>query len=125
MATFLDVAPLIAIAWLIHACVGLALAALIVTKTRSTVHWHPIDFLGAVVPFGVWFAFVGFCGLIPKNIPNILFEPLILSLGLPAAATVRVLLRERLSHVVILIVLLVLLSAAGIAIYFAVPTIGE
>ena len=122
MATFLEVAPLIGVAWLIHANVGLALAAPIVTKTRSKVRWHWVDFLGVVVPFGMWFAFVGFCGLVPKNIPNILFEPLILSLGLPAAAAVRVLLRQRFSHATLLVALL---SGAGVGIYFAVPTIGE
>ena len=125
MATFLDVAPLFAVAWLIHAGVGLVMTVPIVTKTRAKVHWYWIDSLGMVVPFGVWFALVGFCGLVPKNIPNVLFEPFILSLALPAAAVVRVLVRERLPHVVVLVTSLMLLSGVGVGIYFAVPTIGE
>jgi hypothetical protein len=125
MATFLDVAPLIAIAWLIHAAVGLGLAGAIVEKTRAKIRWQWIDFLGAVVPFGAWFALAGFCGVVPKNIPNILFEPLLLALALPAAAAIRVFVRDRLSHAIILVALLVLLSGVGVGIYFAVPTIGE
>jgi hypothetical protein len=125
MATFLDVAPIIAMGWFIHTTVGLGLAAPIVAKTRSIVHWHWLDLLGAVVPFGVWFALAGYSGLVPKNIPNVLFEPLVLSLGLPIAAAVRVLVRRRLSHTVALIALLVLLSGVGVGIYFGVPTIGE
>jgi|GEM_PF-2943000 len=125
MATFLDVAPLVAMAWLAHACVGLLLTVPIIAKTRSKVEWHWVDCLALVVPFEVWFALAGFCGLVPKNIPNILFEPLILSLGLPAAAAVRVLFRERLTHAMMLVGLLLLLSGIGVGIYFAVPTIGE
>jgi hypothetical protein len=125
MATFFDVAPIVAEAWFLHATIGLALAAPIVARTRSTVRWHWMDFLGAVIPFGVWFGLAGYCGIVPKNIPNVLFEPLILSLGLPVAAAVRVLVRGRLSHPLTLIALLVLLSGVGVGIYFVVPTIGE
>ena len=125
MATFLDVGPIIAIAWLAHACVGLLFTVPIVAKTRSKVMWHRVDCLALIIPFGVWFALAGFWGVVPKNMPNIVVEPVILSLSLPAAAAIRVLFRKRLTHATLLIGLLLLMSGVGVWIYFAIPTMAE
>lgn len=109
--------------WSLHTVIGAVLCSPIVFFGRKRVHWTFLDLLALLLPFTIWLGLMMFLGT-GKSLAN-LIEPVFISLALPVAALIRVLVGPRASERVVSIGLVALLCVTGIGVYGLTPPLPE
>ena len=117
--------PIMLWVWLIHAGIAAILSAPVVYFGRKRVHWHWHELLVFVVPFGIWFALNGILDFVPKNLSNVVIEPVIFGLAVPLAALVRVAIGTRISESASVKSLIGAVSVVAVGVFFMVPCLPE
>jgi hypothetical protein len=117
----METAGTLLLIWLVHAVVGVVLAAPILYFGRQRAGWAKWELLALVIPFGVWVGLM----LSPlsdgrKSLAN-LGEPIYISFALPVLALLRVALGRRLSERTYAAGIITVLCIIAAAVFFMVP----
>ncbi len=115
----------IVVAWLIHAAVACVASAPTVYFSRKRVDWQASTFLILLIPFALWFAFIGFSGVRPKSFSNFVIEPAIVAIAIPIALFIRALAGPRVSESMSMMSMIAVVSAAAVWVYLAIPCLPE
>jgi len=111
--------------WLMHAFIAGILSAPVIFFGRQRAHWKLWELLAFVLPFLVWTLLM--CSQLSagkKSLAN-LGEPIFFDLAIPVAALVRVGIGRRLNENVCAGILIGLVCAIAVVVFFVIPLIPE
>jgi hypothetical protein len=123
MTIFGDWLAVALVLWTVSTTIAAILSAPLVWLGRRRVHWHSWEGLAFVLPFAVWCA-LSFLNVRVKTLSN-LVEPILISLAIPVAAGLRLIVGRRHSGAFVASHLIALLCIVAAAVYFFMPALPE
>jgi hypothetical protein len=119
----MDTLFLIPIAWLLHVVIAGVLLALIVPLSRKRVHWQWWELLALILPYSI-FAVLMLSNVEPKN-PLNMFDSGFISVAVAIAALVRVAVGTRIGERSCAVILMCLLCAVAVIVYFTASVVRD
>jgi len=119
----METAVLVTYMWAVHAALAAVVALPLAYFGRSRVTWYTWELTAFVLPFSFWLALM-FVNWLPKSLSN-LGEPFNISVAIPIATTLRIIIGSRIPQRYSAATLLLLLCLTAVVTYVATPVLPE